>query len=263
MPRLRFAALCAACALCCGCLATQEHVDDLRRQLNSLNSGLSVMQKNQADLNARMDTLSGDLSAHSENLKDFDRQLSLVSSKLDDISAMFASRMSDLGRTLKTREEENVKLVSEANRKADAIAAAMLPSKVYGDAYSLLIKKNYDGAAQGFSVYIDKFPSGELAESAYYYLGDAYWSLEKWKESAVAYATVLEKYPASQFTPSARLRYAQCLLKMGTKKEAEEYLNSVKRDFPGSPQARLAQDSLNELKPKRKPAAAPHKPARK
>ena len=254
MRVFRCAAFCAAIALSGGCLATQEHVDDLRRQLNSLNSGLSVMQKNQADINARMDTLSSDLSAHSENLKDFDRQLSLVSSKLDDISAMFASRLSDLGKTLKTREEENSKLVSEANRKADAIASEMLPSKVYGDAYSLLVKKNYERAAQGFALYAEKFPSGELAESAYYYMGDAYWSLDKWKESAVAYATVLDKYPSSRFTPSARLRYAQCLLRMGTRKEAQEYLRSVTRDFPGSPQARLAQDYLNELNPRPKPA---------
>ncbi|MDD2773616.1 MAG: tetratricopeptide repeat protein [Elusimicrobiales bacterium] len=248
-----------------GCLATEAHVDDLRRQMNALNSSISQMQKNQADINAKMDTLSRDLTSHSENLHDFDRELSKVSAKLDDIQTVFDTRFSDLGKNIKGQLDESKKREDAAVRAADETARALLPSKVYGDAYALLLKKNYERAAQGFSVYLEKFPNGEFVESAYYYMGDAYWSLGGWKDSAVAYATMLQKFPASQFTPAARLRYAQCLLKLGgDKKEAQTYLQSIVRDYPDSQQARLAQDYLRDaVAPAAKAPAKKWQPAAK
>jgi tol-pal system protein YbgF len=230
-----------------GCLATAERVDDLRVQMNALNSSISLLQKNQADINAKMDTLSRDLSSHSENLHDFDRELAKVSAKLDDIQTLFDTRFSDLGKNIKGQMDESKKREVAAERAADETARALLPSKIYSDAYALLLKKNYDRAAQGFSAYLEKFPNGELAESAYYYLGDAYWSIGNFRDSAVAYATTLQKFPGGQFTPSARLRYAQCLLKLGgDKKEAYAYLQSIMRDYPDSQQARLAKDYFHE-----------------
>ncbi len=238
----------AALACLCGCLATEEHLDDLRRQMNALNSSLSVMQKNQAELNSKMDNLSRNLAEHSENLKDFDRELSKVSSKLDDIESMFGNRMADLGKSLKAQQDAADRRVADANTRVEETERTLLPSKIYGDAYSLLLKKSYERAVEGFALYVEKFPSGELVESAYYYMGDAEWSLGKWQESAVDFATVLEKYKNGQFVPAARLRYAQCLLKLGTgRKEAVEYLQSVVRDFPDSPQAKLAQDQLTAI----------------
>jgi tol-pal system protein YbgF len=238
----------AALACLCGCLATEDHVDDLRRQMNALNSSLGVMQKNQAELNSKMDDLSQNLAEHSENLKDFDRELSKVSAKLDDIESMFGDKMTDLSKSLKAQQAVDNRMVADANSRADATEKAMLPSKIYSDSYALLLKKSYERAIQGFELYNEKFPNGELVESAYYYMGDAYWSLGKWQESAVAYATLLERYKSSQFVPAARLRYAQCLLKLGTnRKEAIEYLQSVVRDFPDSPQAKLAQDQLTAI----------------
>jgi len=227
----------------CGCLATQEHIDDLRRQINVLNSSLAVMQKNQADISAKMDVLSKNLAYHAEGLQDFDRQLGKVSSKLDDIETMFGNRFTEIKKTIRSQQDEDVQ--------------ETLPSKIYTEAYALLLKNSCERAAQGFALYLEKFPKGELAESAQYYAGDAYSGLGKWQEAALAYATALEKYPGGQFAAEARLKYAQCLLKLpgDNKAEAVRYLESVIQDFPDTPQARLAKDKLNELIPPAKPAA--------
>ncbi|MCX5783923.1 MAG: tetratricopeptide repeat protein [Elusimicrobia bacterium] len=216
-----------------GC-ATEQRVSNLQRQLNVLNSQLNIMQKNQADLNSKLDYLSGNLVAHAESIKDFNSQLSKISGKLDDMQTAVTGRITSLKQTISREEEEN---------------ASLLPSKLYSEAYSNFIKRRYQLAAQGFSVYIEKYPGGEFTESAQYYLGDAYMGMGQIKEAAIAYATTMDKYRDSQYTPSARLKYANCLLKLpgNNKDEASKYLRSITETFPYSPEAKMAEERLTEL----------------
>ena len=240
---------CAAVLLCSGCLATDQHIKDLQYQLNSFNSSISQMQKNQAEINSKMDELSRNLQSHSENLKDFDQQLSRLSAKIDDLDSIISQRMQALGQTIVKQQKEE-----DDQRRAES--AAVLPSKIFSESSAHLLKKNYEMAAQGFALYLEKFPTGALSENAYYNLGEAYSGLGKWQDAAVAYASLLEKYKTSQFVPAARLKYAQALLKLPEdhKAEALSYLKSIPQDFPASPQAVLAQSLLKTLLPPAKPA---------
>lgn len=250
MARTKTALLLCAPLFLGGCVATQQNIGDLQTQLNALNSSLTQMQKNQAELNAKMDKLSGNLVAHSESLRDFDREISKLSSKLDDMEQALDSKIAAV--------TQNVKAQQDA---ASAQATALLPSKIYGESYTQLMKRSYERSAQGFALYIEKFPHGELVESAYYYMGEAYSGLNRWQDAAVAYATILEQFKDSQFTAPSRLKYALCILKLpgNNKDEAAKYLKSIVQDFPGTQQARLAEDYLKEVEPPPAPEAA--KPA--
>ncbi|MBI2362464.1 MAG: tetratricopeptide repeat protein, partial [Elusimicrobia bacterium] len=111
-----------------------------------------------------------------------------------------------------------------------------------------LEKKQYDPAAQGFELYLEKFPKGETADLAGYYLGQARFAQERWEDAARAFAVVLDRFPKSEVTPGSRLRYAQCLLKMKTHTdEAKRYLESIPADFPKSPEAVKAKELLKTL----------------
>lgn len=259
MNKLRFLP-CAAALFCGGCLATDQHIRDLQYQLNSFNASIQQMQKNQAEINSKMDELSRSLQAHSENLKDFDAQITRLGTKIDDLDSLVSARMQALGQTITKQQQEE----QEQRRASEA---AMLPSKIFSESSSHLLKKNYAMAAQGFRLYLDKFPNGALAENAYYNLGEAYAGLEQWQEAAVSYATLLSKYKASQFTPAARLQYAQTLLKLPDdhKGEAISYLKSIPKEYPSSPQAVLAQNLLKSLEPKpaKKTSGEPKAPAKK
>jgi len=217
----------------------------LESQMDELNSSITNMQKNQADLAVKMDMLSVNLATFNENLKDFGNQVSRLSSKIDDVEVAMGQKVSALGQTIKKEQEE--------------VAATLLPSKMYQDAYLNLTKKNYEMAAEGFRLYLEKFPKGEMTESAYYNLGEAYAGDSKWEDAALAYATVLDKFKNSPQTPAVRLRYAGAILNMpgNHKEEAERYLDSIIQDFPDSPQSKLAQNQLKELKGEKKPAKKP------
>jgi tol-pal system protein YbgF len=212
--------------LFCGCVATQSNIDDVHHQLNVFNSKLEEVHKNQKNLNDRLDDMSSDLMQGTEGSKDVDARISEMSAKFDDLKVM---------------------IVNVLQKNSGEI---MLPSRLYSESQVYLMQKNYPQAVEGFNLYLEKYPEGEFAENAQYYLGDAYLGLNDWQEAAESYAKLLTVYEGSNFTASARLKYAQSLLKLenkSKKREAEDYLKSVVQDFPGYPEARIAENELDKL----------------
>ncbi|MBO7238677.1 MAG: tetratricopeptide repeat protein [Elusimicrobiaceae bacterium] len=210
-----------------GCVASERDMGALKLQLKELNDTLSVMQTNQAELTSKMEELSQNLSVSNENLSQLDIQLTELAGKLDNITAPAQQTQAS------TPEEKT---------------NALSPSELFNEAKSHLNKQAYDMAASGFKIYIDTYPDGENIEQAYIYLGDAYEAQEQAKPAAIAYATLLQKFPNSKLTATARLKYARSILPLGKKEEAKRYLNSIVQDFGSSPEARLAKEELAKLK---------------
>ncbi len=240
----------AAALLLQGCIATQRDMLQMQSQMDDLNMNLSTMQKNQADLAVKIDSLSRDLNVFSENIKGVSSQMERLSGRLDQMEAGLDKRVNAIGKTIQKQQEQ--------------VESALLPSKLYNDAYAAFSAKNYDNAAAGFKSYISRYPSGEMAEVALFYLGESYFNKSAWQDAALAYATLLDKYPSSSKAPAARLRYAQAILQFPQDKkgEAMSFLESVVKDFPKSPEARTAKEQLDKLrppapKPAPKPAAPP------
>ncbi len=245
--------LAPVCLLAAGCVATQQDMLQMQSQMDDLNNSLSTMQKNQAELAVKMEDLSKNLNASSESMKDISGQMEKLSSRLEDMDNAMNKRVNAIGQTIRKQQED--------------VETTLLPAKLYNDAYNAFLNNNFDGAATGFKTYLSKFPNGETAEGAYFYLGESLYLKERWQDAALAYATVLEKFPRSSRVPAARLKYALALLKLpGDKKpEALKYLHSVVKDFPASQEAKTAKDHISRLSPaKPAPSKAPAKaPAKK
>ena len=208
-----------------GCLASERDMGTLKLQLKELNETIALMQTNQAELASKMEELNQNLAVSNENLSQLDGQLFNLSSKLDDINA-----------------------VVTGGQGAAGAGAVMLPSDVFNEAKNHLTKQSYDLAVTGFKLYIEKYPDGENIQQAYIYLGDAYAALGQARPAAIAYATVLQKFPESKIIPTARLKYARSIIPLGKTEEAKRYFNSVVQDFGSSPEARLAKEELANLK---------------
>lgn len=241
-----------ACLLASGCVATQQDMLQMQSQMDDLNTSLTNMQKNQAELAVKMEDLSKNLNSSSESMKDISGQMDRLTSRLDEIDNSMNKRVNAIGQTIRKQQED--------------VAASLLPAKIYNDAYNAFLNNNFDGAAVGFKSYLSKFPAGETAEGAYFYLGESLYLKERWQDAALAYANVLEKFPQSARVPAARLKYAMALLKLPEDKKAEalKYLQSVVKDFPQSQEAKTAKDYIDRLNPKppAAPAKAPAKPAK-
>lgn len=225
-----------------GCLATQRDLDTVKLQLQELSTVLVQIQSNQAELAGKMDELNHSLSVSNENVSQVDNQFSQLSAKLDDMAA-------------------SVRTGTSADANAPQ-ASSVLPSDLFTESKGLLDSGAFESAAMGFKLYISKYPQNENIEQAYMYLGDAYAAQadaltaqadtasaqKQAKSAAIAYATVLQKFPKSKFTAAARLKYARNIVPLGKTEEAKKYLNSVVKEFPSSEEAKLAKAELAKLK---------------
>lgn len=275
----------AAGLLLSGCVATQRDILDLSQQsdtislqIHNLKKVTASVQTNAADLNVKLDQLHTDLTVLNEQLKDNRESMSALSSKLDDLDAAMGSQAASLSRSInstknllitteakrrrqealrKKKDDKRRKAEEEARRKA---ARGPTPSQIYHSARIQLSKKKYSAAVKGFEVYLERWPKGEMVDLAAYYLGQAHYGKKKWQDAARNFAFVLDKYPKSPVTPSARLRYAQSLLKLKLHRiEAKRYLESIPLDYPRSPEAKKAKEILRSWdqpakKAKKKPS---------
>jgi len=278
-----------ALTLLSGCFATQRDIldlsqqnDNLTLQVQNLKKIMGTLQANQADLNDKLGALHRDVLSLNENLKDNRDGMSRLSAKMDDVGAIVGSKVASIDKTMAERleketaerkriEEKQKNIEQQVKKSADDEAARReaaakaaegpTPSELYHQARTQLSQGKYDLAAQGFELYMQKFPKGEMVDYASYYMGDALTAQEKWEPAARQYGFVLDKYPQSELTPAARLRYATCLIKLKTfEEDAKRYLESIPQDYPGSPEAKKAGELLKTLNPKK---AAPANPAGK
>lgn len=229
-----------------GCIATQQDVSGLENHMNSLQGEiiklrqtLDSIQKNTADSKAKGSSNSSEFNRLRESIDGVQAKVSDLGVRLDDIKSSMDAKFKALGKTLEP-------------------PPGPTPSDLFRQAEGALARKDYDLAIQGFDLYIKGNPTGSLADQAQYLRGEAYLDSGRPYEAARAYAKVLDGFPQSPLTASARLRYAQSLLKLDASKsdEAVRYLESIPEDFPAAPEAKRAQELLKELKAKA-PAEAP------
>lgn len=266
-----------------GCVATQrdmldlsQQTDEIKASVADLKRSISSMQANQADLAVKMDQVRGDLSVFTENLKDSQDRMTRLGSKLDDIEVALGQKVSALGDSLSKQQQQQLaaqkaaqqaaeqaataaataaetaakKAAEEAVAKQQAPPGSPTPSDVFHSAQINLSGKHYDMAAQGFETYLKLYPKGEMADLAMFYLGEARYGAKAWEGAAKQYALLLDRYPKSDVTAAARLKYAMTLLNLKTSAysaEAKRYLQSIQDDFPKSPEAAAAAKLLKKI----------------
>jgi TolA-binding protein len=205
-----------------GCIVTQSDIGILKTQIAALNKSLEDVQRNQVSVDQQMGDITVQLTQSVDNLNNFDYKIDSISTKLDNISAML-----------------------EGGKN---FSYQMLPGDIFIQAKSQFDAAQYEQAANGFSLYIKNAPEGQNVEEAYILLSDSYYNTKEYQKAAVSAATLLEKFPASRYTPNARVLYARSILPLNKKDEAATYLKSVMQDFKNTPAAADAKKILEEIK---------------
>ena len=126
----------------------------------------------------------------------------------------------------------------------------------YFMAYDELRSGHTAQSIEQFKAYLNQYPTGEYANNAQYWLGEAYRVNQDNASARKAFNDVLEKYPNSLKVPDAILKLGYIEVDQKNSVKATEYLNRVISDYPKSPAAILASKKLLKLN-----EAAPHEVA--
>lgn len=112
--------------------------------------------------------------------------------------------------------------------------------KAYQDAYAFIKEKKFDEAIDGLHQFLEKYPEGELAGNAYYWLGEVYLVLPKLEQARQSFSIVAKTFPNHRKVADALFKLGVTYDRMQDPEQSERYLNQVQVEFPESTAAKLA-----------------------
>ncbi len=122
----------------------------------------------------------------------------------------------------------------------------------YTAAYLALKSGRYEEATNSFRSLLKKFPKGEYADQAWYWLGESYYAQHKIKQAIHAFETVIKRYPGSAKHAAALLKLGLAYQDTARMKNARAILQRLIREHPDSAAAEQARRQLKAL-PERNP----------
>jgi tol-pal system protein YbgF len=106
------------------------------------------------------------------------------------------------------------------------------PRDEYDLAYGYILRKDYALATDTFRVFLKNYPSDRLTPEAQYWLGEALFQTQHYRDAAEAFLAVSTKYDTTARAPDALLRLGQSLAALGEKEAACASLGEVLRKYP-------------------------------
>lgn len=114
-------------------------------------------------------------------------------------------------------------------------------------AYDSVINSNFELSIAEFDQYLSIYPEGRFITNAHYWKGQAYLYLNRYAEARDSYEIILNQYGDSAKLPDAMYGLAQAYEGLGNLPQARRLLNDIKRQFPNTGAASLADTRLLTL----------------
>lgn len=229
--------------------------------VNKLNTSMSAVQKTTQDFSAasgaRLDTMGTQVQGLSDNVADLQARVGKLDQKLTDIQNTLQSVDSKLAGPAPALGAPPPSAMASPNGTVPTIppggpapSASGPPASadvLYSNALRDINGKHYDLATQEFQDYLKYYGDTDLASNAQFYLGEVAFMQNQYQTALDAYNKVIENYPKSFKTASARMRKGYCLAELGQKASAVRELRAVVRLYPGTDEAKRAAAKLKEM----------------
>jgi tol-pal system protein YbgF len=226
--------------------------------VNKLNTSMSAVQKTTQDFSAasgaRLDTMGTQVQGLSDNVGDLQARVGKLDQKLTDIQNTLQNVDSKLASPAPAPGAASPSTMNGPGGAPMAMppnaASAGPPASadvLYSNALRDINGKHYDLATQEFQDYLKYYGDTDLASNAQFYLGEVAFMQNQFQIALDAYNKVVENYPKSFKTASARMRKGYCLAELGQKASAVRELRAVVRLYPGTDEAKRAAAKLKEM----------------
>lgn len=233
--------------------------------VNKLNTSMSAVQKTTQDFSAasgaRLDTMGTQVQGLSDNVADLQARVGKLDQKLTDIqntlqnvdsklaspgSAPGAPQPSAMNSPMAS-PNGTVPTIPPGGPAPSASGPPASADVLYSNALRDVNGKHYDLATQEFQDYLKYYGDTDLASNAQFYLGEVAFMQSQYQTALDDYNKVIENYPKSFKTASARMRKGFCLAELGQKASAVRELRAVVRLYPGTDEAKRAAAKLKEM----------------
>lgn len=225
----------------------QQQILELQTRNHALEARIMKLEdtlKNQGllELVTQIDTLKAELSK-------LRGQIEVQGNSIESLEKRQKDFYVDLDTRLRRMEQTSQALApapdaggAAPGKPADASAAA--DNRSYETAYNLFKSGNYAGSIAAFQNFLKTYPSSNLAPSAQYWIGNAYFAMRDFKNAIASQQKLLSAYQDSQKAPDAMLNIASSQQELGDSAAARKTLNELIARYPVSDAADKAKRRL-------------------
>lgn len=258
----------------------EQRIQRLEQQLNNLQNSETVaridsLQDQIQTLRGQVEELTHQLQQAQDQQKlmysDFDRRLSqqskptkkpgITDPTVEDNNNDAMNQSTDLVKaTTKSTKiasaKQTAKIVAGANtenldqkpKKLDDQPNVAEEQQIYQTAYNLIKAKKYNEAVDALQGMLKKYPSGQFASNAHYWLGELYGLMGKNDLALNEFGTVISAYPDSPRVSDAQLKVGLIYSTQSKWSDAKISFKKVINHYPGTASARVASEQLKQIK---------------
>ena len=242
------AALVTMIAMCVGLFGsgcvTKRDVEEISTRLDRIEQQNSAVQKSVTQMDSVITSgaeadrkLRNDMSTSIDELQ---RQLSKLLENYSDLT----TKIDALG-----KNKSILRGSAGAQEGADsAMTAAPDCTTTYDDAFNLVRKGEYDKAIAGFRGFLTICPRHASVDQAHYWIGECYYSLEKYVDAVSEFDYLLKNFKGSAKTSQALYKLGRSKQELGQKADAKKVFQRLQEDFAGTLEAEQAKERIKELK---------------
>lgn len=223
--------------------ALQAQVQALRGQLEQITHQLEQMQAQQKTMYADLDKrLTQQAATPTANAK-------VVAATETPPTTLNTETILPPKTPVKSKSKaaEN-KLTATAAKAGDNQPNVAEEQQIYQTAYDQIKAKKYSDAIATLQGMLNKYPSGQFAANAHYWLGELYGLLNKNNQALTEFNTVVKSYPDSPRVADAQLKVGLIYASQSQWTEAKAAFKKAISRYPGTASARLASEQLKQLK---------------
>jgi len=221
------------------------HVDSLQSQVQALRGQVEQLSHQLEQLQVQQKTMYSDLDGRLAQTGSKPVNLAPPippnSNAMDAVNANAAAP----GKTPAKTNKPTAKLTPKATTNQPNVAEEQ---QIYQTAYNLIKAKKYSDAVNALQGMLKKYPSGQFASNAHYWLGELYGLMGKNDQALVEFSTVVETYPDSPRVSDAQLKVGLLFASQSKWSDSKSALKKVINHYPGTASARVATEQLKQIK---------------
>lgn len=219
--------------------ATREEVSALRRDQTEL---LALVRELKARLERQSESMSALRADSNLQLRQLEERLDMLMAQLEEQGMRFERMQRDGG------SSSAPFLPDTSGTSASGGVSRSSAAGLFEAAQRDFNRGNYQLAIAGFDDFLELAPSAEQADNAQYWKGECYYSLGDMDRAIQEFLKVRDIYPEGDAVASATLKIGYAFLRKGDSATAGRYFETVVREFPGTDEATLAGDKLEEIR---------------
>lgn len=214
-----------------------SELSQLKNKVDLLEKQLESKQEIIADLEQRFKQSGADSQVLVEDLRTEVQQL--------------RGRQEELSHNFDVTKAEVQRLRQDVQNSAvDKTTRAETDITLYDKTLKLILEeKDYTQAIAKFRAFLDKYPQSSLADNAAYWIGEAYYAQDKFKEALVEFQNLADRYPKSDKLCGALLKQGICFEKLNENDKAKLFFEETRFRCKETPEAKYAGEHLEKFKP--------------